>query len=240
MLEEIVRQSCPVRGHEINRLDGAQCNDVIVFSAITHDAHRFDRQEHRKRLARLVVEVVFSQLLDEDVVSQLQQRHVLAFHFADDPDAQAGTGKRMPHDDLFRQAQFEADLADLILEQLTQGLDQFHAHLLRQAAHVVMRLDDVRLAGLGAGRFDNVGIDRALRQPLDALELVRLLVEHLDEIAADDLAFFFRIADSLERGEEPVGGIDANDVDTEVFAEGVHNLVAFVVPQQSRVDKHAG
>ncbi len=73
MLEEIVRQSCPARRHEIDRLDGAQRDDVIVFPAIAHNAHGLDRQEHRKRLARLVIEVVLSQLLDEDVVGQLQQ-----------------------------------------------------------------------------------------------------------------------------------------------------------------------
>ncbi len=145
----------------------------------------------------------------------------------------------MSHDDLFRQSQFEADPAYLVLEQFAQWLDELHTHFIRKAADVVMRLDDVRLAGLGAGGLDDVRVDRALRQPFDAFELVRLLVEYLDEVAADDLALVFGIADALQRLEEAVGCIDANDVDAEVFAEGVHDLVAFVMPQQSRIDEYA-
>jgi hypothetical protein len=44
--------------------------------------------------------------------------------------------------------------------------------VLGQTAHIVVRLDDVCFARLAAGRLDDVGIDRALRQPFDVLELV--------------------------------------------------------------------
>jgi hypothetical protein len=66
-------------------------------------------------------------------------------------------------------------------------------HVLRQAADVVVALDDVGLAGLAAGRLDHVRVDGALRQPLGVAQLVRLLVEDLDEQVADDLALGFRV-----------------------------------------------
>ena len=112
-------------------------------------------------------------------------------HFAEDADAEAGTRERVAVDHVARQAEFDADLAYLVLEQLAQRLDELHLHVLGQAADVVVALDQVRLAGLGAGTFDHVGIDRPLRQevhfPLTASflggggDLVRFLVEHFDE-----------------------------------------------------------
>ncbi len=146
----------------------------------------------------------------------------------------------MPVHHLVRQAELQTDLAYFVLEEFAQRLDQRHAHVLRQPADVVMRLDDVRLAGGRAGRFDHVRIDRALRQPLDALELVRLFVEHLDELAADDLALLFRVADTVQRVEEALGRVDAYHANTQVVAERVHHLVALVVAQQPVVDEHAG
>ena len=88
------------------------------------------------------------------------------------------------------------------VDTIEQRLDELHAHLLGQATDVVVRLDHVRLAGLRAGRFDDVGVDRALRQPLDALELVRLFVEDLDEVRADDLALSLRVRLAGQRREE--------------------------------------
>ena len=89
----------------------------------------------------------------------------------------------MPVHHLGRQPELDADAAYLVLEQLAQRLDQLQFHGRRQAADVVMRLDDVRLAGARPGGFDHVRIDRALRQKARIAQLARLLVEHLDEQA---------------------------------------------------------
>jgi len=60
----------------------------------------------------------------------------------------------------------------------------------------------VRLAGLRTGRLDHVRIDRTLREEFHALELVRFLVEDLDEQPADDFALGFGVRDARERREE--------------------------------------
>ncbi len=55
--------------------------------------------------------------------------------------------------------------------------------------------------------FDDVGIERALRQEIGAADFVRLDLERLDEQAADDLAFLFRVGLAGERAEENIGGV---------------------------------
>lgn len=51
--------------------------------------------------------------------------------------------------------------------------NQGHFHVLRQAADVVVGLDRVGLAGLGAGGFDHVRVNGALGQPVHILPLAR-------------------------------------------------------------------
>ena len=107
----------------------------------------------------------------------------------------------MAEDHVVRQAEREAELAHLVLEQLAQRLEQLQVQRLRQAADVVVRLDVHRLLGLRAGRLDHVRIDRALREPLRVVDLRRLALEHFDEQPADDLALLLGIGDAFERAD---------------------------------------
>src|SRR3546814_14994765 len=103
-----------------------------------------------------------------------------------------------------------------------------------------MALDDVCLAGLAAGRLDDIRIDRALREELHVRNLRGFLVEYIDEQFADDLALGLRIADAFQRTEKPLFGIDANDLHAEMIGEDLHDLIAFVMAQQTMIDEHAG
>ena len=67
--------------------------------------------------------------------------------------------------------------------------------------------------------FDDVGIERALRQELGAADFFGFGLEHLDEIFADNLALSFRIGDAGQRGEELLGGIDVHKGDIVVVAK---------------------
>ena len=69
---------------------------------------------------------------------------------------------------------------------------------------------------------------------------LRLLLEHLDEEPADDLALALRVLFAFERREEALRGVDADHADAEVRREGLHDLVALAEPQQAVVDEHAG
>ena len=76
-IEELVRQPRPARRHEVDGLDRAQRDHVVVAAAVAHDADRAHRQEHGEGLADLVVQPVRAQLLDEDRVGLAQQVGVL-------------------------------------------------------------------------------------------------------------------------------------------------------------------
>src|SRR4029453_9929289 len=80
--------------------------------------------------------------------------------------AQAGPGEGRPPDDLVGQADEGADLADLVLEEFAQRLEELEAHVLGQAPDIVMRLDR-RGGALEGHRLDHVGIHCALREPGD-------------------------------------------------------------------------
>src|SRR4051812_32568537 len=112
----------------------------------------------------------------------------------------------MPEYHLARQAEREAELADLVLEELAQRLEQLEMERLGQPADIVVRLDGLRLlAGritAGAGRLDDVRVDRPLREPSGVADSLRFPLEHLDEELADDLALLLGIRDAAQGGEE--------------------------------------
>ena len=114
--------------------------------------------------------------------------------------ARPGPGKGMAADEGRRQAQLAAERAHFVLEQFAQRLDQLQLHVLRQAADIVMDLDGDRRPAGGRDAFDHVGIERALGEEFRAADLVALVVEHVDEGGADDLALLFGIADARRAG----------------------------------------
>ena len=83
----------------------------------------------------------------------------------------------MPINHRMRQPQFLADRPYLVLEQFAQRFEQFQFHMLGQSADVVMALDIVGFAGLGAGRFDDVGIDGPLGKPGGIVDFSRFFLE---------------------------------------------------------------
>src|SRR5262245_31759601 len=102
--------------------------------------------------------------------------------------------------DLLRQAKLEAGLADFILEEVPQWLDESEDHVLRQAADVVVGLDDARDRALGGrlAALDDVWIGGALDHEVDVAELGSGLFEDPHEGAADDLSLRFGVRNAPE------------------------------------------
>ena len=155
------------------RLHRAQRHHVFVGAAIAHHAHRrFHRQEHGEGLREVLS---YQDLPSASLVARSSsmkiasaRRNSSAYSRFTSPRMRTprpGAGKRMAVHHVARQAERHAQFAHFVLEQFAQRLEQLQVQRFRQAADVVVRLDGVRLLGLRAGRFDHVGIDRALRQP---------------------------------------------------------------------------
>ena len=73
----------------------------------------------------------------------------------------------------------------------------------------------------------------------DVVELRRLLLEHADELGADQLALLLRVGDAGEPREEALLGVDRDQRHLEGVAEGGDHLLALVLAHQAVVDEHA-
>ena len=85
-------------------------------------------------------------------------------------------------------------------------------------------------------RLDAVGIDGALSEPTGIGNLLGLGIEHLDEVAANNLTFLLRFGNACKVGEELLAGVDANHIQTQTTVV-VHDLLELVLAQHAVVDK---
>ena len=76
----------------------------------------------RKILAAALRKAEALQLLPEDRVGRAKDIQFLRRHLADDADGEPGAGEGLAHDEAFRKAEAEPQLADLVLEQQAQRL----------------------------------------------------------------------------------------------------------------------
>ena len=185
---------------------------MFVAAAVPGHADARDREVDGEGLADFVVPAGVAQFLDEDGVGGAEFVGVFLFHFAEDAHAQARAGERVAHEHVAWQAESQAEFADFVLEQFAQRFDEAELHVFRQAADVVVALDDVGLAGGRAGGFDDVRVDGALGEPIDVSEFGGVGVEDFDEGVADDLALGFRVGHAFELGHELVFRVRTDDV----------------------------
>ena len=174
----------------------------------------------------------------------------LASDFTQNTYPKTRTRKGVSVHHLGRQAEFDTDAPDFIFEKLAQRLNQLQIHVGGQTTHVVVALDDMRLAGLAAGRLDDIRIDRALRQELDAItgictvsaltgQLLRLFIEDLDEETSDDLALGLRVRNAFELAKETLSGINPDHAHTEVARKNIHHGIAFAISEQTVINEYA-
>src|SRR6185503_6060284 len=201
--------------------------------AIAHDPDRSDRRQDREALPQAAIEVRGLDLVDDDPVRLAKRVQSLRGDLADDADREAGPRERLAEHHRLRQSELQANLTNLVLEQVAQRLDQLEAQVGWQPADVVMRLDLLRRLGLGGGAFDDVRIERALGQEIDPSERRCLLLEDPDELVADDLALLLRVLDTGEPGEEPATRVDHDEAHPEVFFEGLAEQLRFLLAHQT-------
>ena len=91
-----------------------------------------------------------------------------------------------------------------------------------------------------AARLDHVGVERALDEEARVLDPAGLLLEDADELLADDLPLGLGIVDSGEAVEEAVGGVDVDELDAVLLAEGGDDLLGLVLAHHPVVDEDAG
>ena len=146
---------------------------------------------------------------------------------------------------MIRQSEFAPQRAHFILEKLTQRLDEFQIHALRQTADIVVRFDRHRRAAVKRYALNDVRIERSLREEFRAVDFPRLRLEHVNEGCADDLALLLRIVDALELAEKQIFRFNMDKRDIVAVTEEPDDfrtlaLAADMRPHQPGVDENAG
>ncbi len=118
----------------------AQRAGKIIGAPVAHHADGAHRQDGDEGLPDFVIQPVFADLVDIDRIGLAQNLQLFAGDLAGAADGKAGAGEGVAADETVGQAQFAAQGADLVLEQLAQRFDQFQAHLFGQAADVVVAI----------------------------------------------------------------------------------------------------
>ena len=147
-------------------------------------------------------------------------------------DSQAGAGEGLTVDHIIRQAQGLAHYPDFVLIQELHGLHQFKIQILRQAAHVMVAL---HRAG-----FQDIGINGALGQETDAVQLPGFLGEYVDELLADDLPLLLGIRDAGQLIQEAIHRVHIDEVRAQLLPEDLDDLLRLALPQEAMVHMHAG
>ena len=112
--------------------------------------------------------------------------------------------------------------------------------MLREAADVVVALDDGARVAVDGDALNDVRVGGALREEGHVGDVRAGVVEHLDELAADDLALAFGLVDAGELREEAVGGVDVDERHLEGAAEELADAFRLVLAEQAIVHEDAG
>ena len=96
------------------------------------------------------------------------------------------------------------------------------------------------MVGFDGAGLENVGIDGALSQEADAVELGGFLGKDLDEDPADDLALLLRVGNPCQLIQKTVDGVDVDEVCIHLVAEDLDDLLGLALAQQTVVDVHTG
>src|SRR5579862_268241 len=106
-----------------------------------------------------------------------------------------------------------------------------------------MALDGLRWT-FDRRRFDYVGIECALNQPIDAACFLRdamgFVVEDGDKFVADDLALGLRIGHSSQLREKACARVDSDQVKSKLLAEILLDFKELVLAEYPVVDEDAG
>ena len=103
-----------------------------------------------------------------------------------------------------------------------------------------MRFDLVRRALLRRFAFDDVRVERALREEVDRAQRARLLLEHGDELRPYGASLALRVRHAFEGADEPLRRVDVHEIQAEVALEHGADALRLLAPEQAVVNEDAG
>ncbi len=201
-------------------------------------------KEHNGALPDLGIQPRRGQFLTGDGVGITQDFETVSGDLTHDTDAKTGPRKGLATDDDLGKPQLAADGAYLVFEEGAKGLDEVELEVFGQPTDVVVALD-VGGSSPAAG-LDHIRIEGALHEEADGFavglglihEFALDALERADELATDDLALLFGVADSGERVEERLARVDGHEAHTGRGHVVLLHLLALALAQQAVVDEH--
>src|SRR5581483_5310394 len=191
-LEHLVGQPGPVGRHRVLARHGAKDDRMLIGPPVAHHADApHVSEEHREALPQLTVEARPADLVLHDQLGGAKDLQAFGRHLAHDPARDARPRDRLAPHDLLGQPELLPDLADLVLEQVAERLDELEVHDLGQPTDVVVALDPG--SGTRSG-LDHVRVERALHQEARP-DRPRGLLEDANELLAHRPALGLRIRD---------------------------------------------
>ena len=133
------------------------------------------------RTGRKTQKACQSDLVHEDVVGLAEDVELLFVDGAEAADAEAGSGEGLAHDDVFGETEEAADLADFVLEEAGEGLEELELEVRGEATDVVVALDHGGGVAVDGDRLDDVGIGGALGEEGDVGDGAGGVGEDVDE-----------------------------------------------------------
>ena len=207
-MEDVPREAGAFGGHEVAGFHGAQDDSVVVGAAVSHDADGAHVGEGSEVLAKIFGDACLIDLFPVDGVGFLDEFYLFRRDLTDDTDAQPRPGERLALNKAFGNAELAADFADFVLKKKPEWLDDFlEIDMIRQAADVVVRLDD---GGFAQAALDDVGINSALDEEIDLADLFRFSFKDADKFFANDFTLLLGIDNAFQPVIKGFVGVDTN------------------------------
>ena len=218
-------------GDGIHGVDGPDDNRPVEGTLAVDDAGGLDVGHYGEVLPDLALQAVLGEFLTEDGVGFPNGLQTVTGDGADTADAQTGAGEGLTVDHVVGQTKRLAYHADLVLVEQLHRLHQLKLQILGQAAYVVVGLDAVG--------FQNVGVNGALSQEGDALQLLSFLSENVDELLADDLALLLRVGNAGQLVQKAIHSVHIDEVGVHLVLEHLDDLLGLALAEQTVVHVNA-
>ena len=96
------------------------------------------------------------------------------------------------------------------------------------------------LAGFRRSRLNHVWVNSALRQEWNIFQFAGFFIEDFDKGITDHFTLLLRIRHAFQLAKEELFRVGTDDFNAHVLGEHVHHHVAFVLAQQTVINKHTG
>ncbi len=121
--------------------DGSECDDALISPAVAHDADGLDWEEDGEDLAGLAVEPGRDDFFEQNLVGVADDFEFVFGDVAKYTHSEPWAWEWVSPDDGIGDAQDGAQGADFILEQLSDGFDEFEAEFFGEASDIVVEFD---------------------------------------------------------------------------------------------------